>query len=431
MTAPGGGPADRSGRAGRGASRARKAVAAGAADSRPRSAGASAGGPAARDPPASGAWIEIDEPALRHNIRLVRERIAPATLCMVVKANAYGHGFDPVVPVAQDEDVEHFAVFSCREAARFLRASTKPCRLQVMGTTHPGNLEWLAAHGAAPWLHNRDQWAEIQKFVADDGLDRGGGVERGTGGEGLAAGGAAGAVRMRVHLEVDTGMHRTGLAPDEAFEVAREAWRHDLVELEGVCTHLAGAESARNRDRVEAQKEVFSGFLQRLDEAGVRPPFRHLASSAAGLPEPESRLDMVRVGIPCYGMWPSPETARRTNEPAPLPIRRVMRFKSRVMDVREVEAGRFVGYGRAFAAPGDLRVATIPVGYGDGLARELGNRGHVLLHGRRCTIVGVVNMNMIQVLVDHLDDVRRGDEVVLIGRQGDHEITVASFAEYN
>jgi alanine racemase len=173
--------------------------------------------------------------------------------------------------------------------------------------------------------------------------------------------------------------------------------------------------------------------VDRLREAGVTPRYRHAACSAATLAYPETILDLVRVGILQYGFWPTDEIRIRclasNGKVAESPLRRVIRWQSQVMAVKTVEAGDFIGYGSTYLAGRRTRIATVPIGYAHGYARSLSNQGRVLIRGRRCSVVGIVNMNLIVVDVTHVPRVARDDEVVMIGRQNRLSIPVSSFAE--
>jgi len=361
-------------------------------------------------PPASGTWIEIDRNALRNNIGELRAMLGESEMCMVVKGNAYGHGYDPVVPIAEQAGVRTFSVFSAREAAGFLAASDGGSRLMVMGHADHRNLPWLIGNDLEPWLNDRNDWPVLRDAIDREAADH----------------------PMRLHLEVETGMNRTGLQPEAAFATALEIIDHDGVVLEGVCTHLAGAEDSRNWDRIERQKRAYHGFLERLAEQGVRPNKRHMASSAAAILQPDCRLDMARIGIANYGLWPTREVRERMHGRPDAPrLCNVLAWKSRVVAVKRVVDGEYVGYGQSYEAEGDTVIAVVAVGYGDGFARDLSNRGFVLIRGKRASIVGNVNMNMVQCHVTHIPRVQAGDEAVLIGRQGEREISVHSFSDFN
>ncbi len=359
------------------------------------------------EPPNSGAWLEIDAGAIAHNIHALRAAFEPAKLCMVIKGNAYGHGYGSVIPVAEAAGQRDFAVFSAREAHHALNASDGKSTFQVMGSGDARNLPWLIKNKCQVWLNTISDVACAREAAQQHG-------------------------RLAVHVEIDSGMHRSGIDPVNAFDAAVEAHDHPDLELVGVATHLAGAEDPDNMPRIREQMSVYHGFLDQLKDAGISPGLRHMASTSAGLLHEECRLDMVRSGISCYGFWPS-RHVRNVVEPrrdAP-DLKPVMSWKTRVMAMRDVKDGEYIGYGRRYEAEGDTRIALLPVGYGDGLSRDITNNGYVLIRGRRATIVGAVNMNMVQVHVGHIPDIQIGDEAVIIGRQGDRAISVAGFTDYN
>lgn len=353
---------------------------------------------------ACGSWIELDAKALRHNLSVLRQEMAPAKLCMVVKANAYGHGYSPMVELAEAAGQRIFSVFSAREAAGFYRASDGNSRLMVMGYNHADDVPWLLQRGAEFWVNDPD---DVAKFASHA-------KEVGTIGH--------------LHLEVETGMNRTGVPLQLALEIAESISTNPHLKLQGVCTHLAGAEDKANLPRLTRQRERFESFIATLKSAGMEPE-AHLSSSASAILDEASRYDLVRTGIACYGHWPSLQVREQRDKK--FALKRVMSWKSVVMSVHDVRDGDMVGYGSSFEAEGDTKVAVIPVGYVDGLARDLSNRGHVLIDGRRASIVGPVNMNMMQVHVSHIPDIAPGDEVVLIGSSGDREIGVSSFADFS
>ncbi|MGB1585981.1 MAG: alanine racemase [Thermoplasmatota archaeon] len=347
-----------------------------------------------------GSRIDIDADALSWNLQQLRSEMAPTPLIMVVKANAYGHGVDPIVPLAMDAGQQEFAVFSLDEAKRLLAVAPQ-ARVQVMG--HIGwHWEEAARLGVEPWLADIAQWPMAQAAAAKHGL--------------------------RIHVEVETGMHRTGLTPENALEVLRDPAG---VEIVGLCTHLAGAEDPRNAERVDAQLAKFDELRNTLIAEGIDVPPCHVASSSAALVRPDLRMDGVRVGIACYGMWPTPDVAHQYQQQSndPIALRRVMTWRSSVMAIQDVPAGDCVGYGLSACMTQDTSIAVVPVGYGNGLTRNLSNNGFLLVHGRRCPIVGPVNMNMVQIDVSHLESVEPGDEVVLVGAQGEEAIGIHSFSE--
>jgi alanine racemase len=359
----------------------------------------------------TGSWIEISRSALEHNHRFLRRHLAPARIAWVVKGNAYGHGIERVVPLAEDAGADYFAVFSAREAQRVLDTATRHPRVMIMGQIEDDELAWAVERGVECYVFDPERLVHF--------LDAARAIGR----------------PARLHLEVETGMNRTGLTRPQLRDALRhlEAERRH-AELVGLCTHYAGAESVSNYLRVQRQFKAFERYHKRLDDAGWSFEFRHTACSAAAMRYPRSRMDLVRIGILQYGFFPSREVYieyRQKHKATEDPLRRLIAWKCRVMDVKTVKAGEFVGYGTSYLANDTMRVASVPVGYAQGYARGLSNVGRVLVRGQRVPVVGTVNMNMMMIDVSGVAGVERGDEVVLIGRQGDQEISVASFGEFS
>jgi len=356
--------------------------------------------------------IEIDPRALAHNLRFLRRQLGDRpVLCSVIKGNAYGHGIECFVPLAEEAGVRQFAVFSAEEARRAHAASTRPqTRTMIMGCIDAPELEWAIERGLSFWVF------DLQRLR--DAVEAAGRVGR----------------PARIHLELETGLHRTGLdepALPAVLDVLREAGPR--VRVLGVCTHYAGAESVSNYLRIHQQRERFERLCGVLEAGGLSWELRHTACSAAALTYPGTIMDLARIGIAQYGFWPSRETRMhhltRSGRPGARPLRRLLTWKSRIMALKDVPAGEFVGYGTSYLPERDNRIAVVPVGYADGYSRSLSNLGRVLIHGRRASVVGVVNMSALLVDVTRVPGVGLGDEVVLIGKQGRLSITVASFSE--
>jgi len=358
--------------------------------------------------------IELSLSALRKNLRYLRERIgAHARISSVIKGNAYGHGIDAFVPMAERCGVNHFSVFSADEALQASQVIRPSSEITIMGYVDDAQLEWAVEK-------------DISFYVFE--------LERLRGA--LAAAQKVGKP-ARVHLELETGLNRTGLDGETLREALDLVSAHpNALKMVGVCTHLAGADSVGNHVRIVSQLKRFREGIDGLAARGVDPGLRHAACSAAAFAYPDSIYDMVRFGIAQYGFWPSKETRmvvfmQRPDAEAPWadPLRRVMTWKSRVMSVKQVKTGEFVGYGTTYLTPRPQRLAAVPVGYFHGFARSLSNLGFVLIQGRRVPVVGLVNMNMLMADVSDLPTVARGDEVVLIGTQRKSTISVASFSD--
>ncbi|MCO5274823.1 MAG: alanine racemase [Flavobacteriales bacterium] len=354
--------------------------------------------------------IELSTAALRNNIAFIRQALAPGTrLCTVVKGNAYGHGIGTFTGLARRLGAEYFAVYSAAEAYQLQKNLAQGVAIYIMGDVDGPALEWAVEHGAAFNIFELDRLSQA-----------------------IRAGRAQGK-RARVHLEVETGMHRTGIPSQELPLILESCKTHaDAIDLQGICSHLAGAESGENHLRIAAQKLRFQEALAMAAAHGAVPPLRHLACSAGILNEPDTLYDMARVGILHYGFWPNGETRQHYMEVHGLkedPLARVIRWRSRVIAVSTVPPGGFVGYGNAFQAQRETKIATIPTGYAYGYSRSLSNTGHVLIHGCKAPVRGMVNMNCITVDITDIEGVEKGDEAVLIGSQGGESISVASFGD--
>ena len=340
--------------------------------------------------------------AIASNARRLAALAGEATLCAVVKADGYGHGAAAAARAALAGGAAWLAVATVEEA------------LEVAGSTD----------GDAPVL----VLSEISPPFTAEASARCGGRIRFTAASagGIEALAAAAGPERAVHLKVDTGMHRMGALPVELDAVA-EALRAagDRLLLEGVWTHLAVAD-APNDPFTARQLARFDEALARLRRSGLRADIVHAANSAGLLAHPDARRDLVRAGIAVYGVPPSPELDGLVElEPA-------LDLVSRVTAVRTVAPGESVSYGRHWSADGPTRVATVAIGYADGIRRHSGPAGvEVLVRGRRCPIVGVVTMDQLMVALDPAvsGQVAAGDEVVLIGRQGADEITATEIAE--
>jgi alanine racemase len=238
-----------------------------------------------------------------------------------------------------------------------------------------------------------------------------------------------------IHIEVETGMNRTGFDQKQLNKIVTLINANPgNFTVRGLCTHFAGAESIANHVRIQKQLRRYNHVYKWIKTKGINPEIRHTACSAAAITYPRARMDMVRIGILQYGFWPTLETyiqyiskqMDRTD-----PLQRVISWKSQVMSIKKVKTGEFVSYGTAYLANEDKVIAIVPVGYSHGYSRSLSNQGRVLVGGQRAAVIGSVNMNMLIVDVTNIPDVKRGDDVVLIGAQNGIQISLASFADFN
>ena len=360
-------------------------------------------------------YIELSKSALQKNIKFLKKIIGPnVVFSSVIKGNAYGHGIKEFVPLAEECGINHFSVFSADEALLALDNKRPKSHFCIIGSIQDEELEWAIEN-------------DISFYVFDNGRLN----------AAIEASKKAGKP-AQIHLELETGLNRTGLQREQ-FHDAVDIIKRNLGHLRvvGVCTHYAGAESVNNYLRIKSQIERFNEGCQWLTEQGLSYGLRHTACSAATLSYPETRMDMVRIGIAQYGFWPSRETMmhyvlehiKKGQKKVHDPLKRVMTWKSRVINVKEVQPGEFIGYGTSYQTTHTQKIASIPIGYHHGFARNLSNLGHVLIQGKRALVVGMVNMHVIMVDVTRLKNVERGEEVVIIGTQKKATITVGSFSD--
>lgn len=353
-------------------------------------------------------YIEISRSALVNNLRFLRRRVGPRVrISSVVKGNAYGHGIEEFVPILCESGIDHFSVFSASEAERVRRACGHD--IMIMGEVEGDALEWAIANDISFFVFDFDRLHQAIHYARK--LNK----------------------RARAHIEIETGMNRTGFeyeALDKVAKILKD--QPESIEFSGLCTHYAGAESMANYLRIQHQMRRFRDGLKFFEQTGLDPEICHTSCSAATMMFPRNRYDLVRIGIMQYGYWPSPETFVKyvvNKKDQRDPLKRVISWKSKVMAVKNVKPGEFIGYGQSYLARDNMRTAVVPVGYAHGYTRALSNQGRMLIAGKRVGVVGMINMNMLLVDITEVPEARVGDEVVLIGHQGDMEITVASFGE--
>jgi alanine racemase len=342
------------------------------------------------------ARAEIDLGAVAANVRTLVDLVQPAEVCAVVKADGYGHGAIAVSEAALAAGATWLGVALVEEGS-VLRKNGVDAPILLLSQPRPDDVRTAI---------ERD--LRLTTYTPE-GVDA------------IAAAVRAGET-ARAHLKIDTGMNRVGCRPSDALALAKEIARHDSIELEGVYTHCAVADEPDN-PFTDRQLDRFDEVVAELEAAGLRPPMLHAANSAAAIDHPRSRYDLVRIGIALYGIPPSPALAGR------VPLRPVMSLSAEVSMVKRVPAGEGISYGLRHRFDRDTTVATVPIGYADGVPRGLPQRGgQVLIGGRRRAMAGVVTMD--QLMVDcGDDDISIGDEVVLIGEQESEHITADEWAD--
>lgn len=337
------------------------------------------------------AWVEVDESAIAHNVRTLKGLISPSTRFLaVVKADGYGHGAELTARAALGAGAYGLGVATVDEAL-VLRGAGIDAPVLVLGEPPAEAAEIIVRERIAVALTSREMAIALSRAAALSGQ--------------VAA----------CHLKVDTGMHRIGVRAEEAGDFAQ--WLKDLpgLSIEGVFTHFATADVPGDWD-FERQLARFRRALDDIRASGTRPAVVHAANSAATMLHPEAHFDMVRCGIAIYGLEASPDLRGR------VPLRPAMSVHARVSFVKRIGLGDGVSYGLTWRASGPTTIATLPIGYADGLHRVLSNEMTVLIGGRRCRQVGRICMDQLMVEVPAGLDVRTGDEAVIVGRQGAESI---------
>ena len=323
---------------------------------------------------------EILLDAIGHNLQVVRGAARGRKVLAVVKADAYGHGVVPVAQRLQAEGVDGFGVALAEEGIELREAGIDRAILVLNGISGGAHRDIIAA-GLTPVLYEISEASAFDAVSGDRPVD--------------------------VHLKVDTGMGRLGVPLGELSEFLRELRRFPSIRIAGLMTHLSTADS--DPDYVAEQVAGFAKAQGLVRRFGHEPVVQHVANSAAVFRHPETHFDWVRPGLALYG-YPGADAIDA-------PLRPAMRWRTEVLRVRTLVPGESAGYGRSFRATSEMLLATIPVGYGDGLLRSASNRGHVLVRGVRCPIVGNIAMDLTTVDVSGVPDVAIGDEALLLGKQ--------------
>lgn len=345
------------------------------------------------------AWAEVHTGIIQHNIAVIAERIAPTDVWAVVKANGYGHGAVQVAEAALTAGAGGLCVAIVDEGVALRRAGIQAPILVL--SEQPAELApLLVGYALTPTVATTLGAAAVATAAQDAGREVG------------------------IHLKVDTGMHRMGAQPAEVLGIAQFVSSHPLLSIEGLYTHFAVADEPAHEANAR-QLGQFTGVIDNLAERGITPPVIHAANSAAALANPAARFNMARIGIATYGLLPGNGVAHECRGLIP-----AMSLKARVSAVRWVEAGQAVSYGLRTPLTSQSLVATVPLGYADGVPRRLGHEGgHVLINGAPRRIAGTVTMDQLMVDCGPDSSVSVGDEVVLIGTQGGHTVTADDWAD--
>lgn len=351
-------------------------------------------------------WIEISREILLSNLEVFKKIAGDKTsIYCVVKANAYGHGMEEVVEILAKEDIRGFAVDNLSEAL-VIRSLDIDKEVLVLGYTPLQEIEEAVANGISLTVYSKKALKKIVSIKPEK--------------------------RAKVHIKVETGLNRQGLGASQVLELSKYIKKHNkYLKLAGVSTHFANIEDTLDSSFAFSQLENFKSAIKKLKDNGIKVPVEHTAASAATLLYPETHFSAVRVGISLYGLWPSKETRialslRKKNTPE---LKPVLTWKSIIAQVKSIDAGDSVGYGRAWFAPRRSTIAVVPVGYSDGYDRKLSNNSRVIVGESYAPLVGRVAMNMIILDVTNSGKVSPEEEVILLGKRDDKEITADEISE--
>ncbi len=346
------------------------------------------------------ATVNLD--AIRYNMEQMKQNIAPETkIIAVIKTDGYGHG---AIPIAKELEplayVFGYATATVEEAMCLRKAGLhKP--ILILGYTYPYCYENLIKEEIRATVFREDMLEELAACAKKLGK------------------------KAKVHIKVDTGMARIGISPDAAgMAYVEKVLSYDMLELEGIFTHFARADET-DKTSAKEQLDRFSHFIEEIESRlHYTIPVKHCSNSAGIIELKEANMDVVRAGISLYGLWPSEEVRQDI-----ISLKPALELKSHIVYIKEVEAGTPISYGGTYVTEKKMKIATIPVGYGDGYPRGLSNKGYILIHGKKAPILGRVCMDQFMVSVDDIPEAKEGDIVTLIGTEKDQSITMEQLGE--
>ncbi len=351
-------------------------------------------------------WVEISRPAMASNVAALQALLEPTvSLCAFVKSFAYGHDISLVTKLLGESGVTHVGVDSIDEALA-VRAVAPEVAIFIMGMVPVERFNEVVSHDCVQNIYDE---------------------------EGLRAIIDAAVKQQKValiNIEIETGLNRLGVIERVLVDLLRTIKNNPRsVKLVGLSTHLSSAEDVAEQHYVYAQEDSLQRALELCASYELSVPFVHCANSAATIFAPRVHDTMVRVGLALYGLWPSAELKLAVQRGRAFELQPVLSWKTKVVQIKDVPAGGAVGYDRTFITNRAIRVAVLPVGYWDGYDRGLSNKGKVLIHGRPCAVLGRICMNMMMVDVSEIAQVKAGDVVTLLGREGIGTVTAETIAE--
>ncbi len=347
-------------------------------------------------------YAQIDMDAILHNMRSMKAHMADNTQMIgVIKTDAYGHGSVPLAKTLEELDFMFGFAVATPEEAFLLRENQVHKPILILGYTFPYSYAEMIRQEIRPAVFKEDMLKELSETAVRLGKN------------------------AIVHIKVDTGMNRIGITPDDrGLSFVKKVFEMPGIEVEGIFTHFSRADEA-DKTCTHEQMKLFKDFTARIHtELGKEIPLKHCSNSASIVEMPEANMDAVRAGITMYGLWPSKEVREDIVKLSP-----ALSLHSHVVYIKTIQPGQSISYGGTFTAKEAMKVATVPVGYGDGYPRSLSNRGYVLIRGQKAPILGRVCMDQFMVDVSHIEGVAEKDPVTLIGTEGKEIITAEELGE--
>jgi alanine racemase len=353
-------------------------------------------------------WIELNRTSFHQNVRQFRQLIGPGRkLLAMVKANGYGHGMKEISGLALAAGADWLGVHSLEEGI-VLQELGITAPVLISGYIAASDLREAVDRDLRLTVYNPETVAHLAQICRRLGK------------------------KAYLHIKLETGTHRQGLDPARLVEFCEQLPGSGELVVEGISSHFADIEDTTDHSYAQRQIQIFNQALARLNERHIQVPIRHMSCTAAGILFPETHFDMLRVGIGLYGLWPSKETyvscIQRKRDP--LRLEPVLSWKARIAQLKRIGKGEFIGYGRTYRTTRPTCLAVIPIGYFDGYPRVLSNLSHVLVKGQRAPLRGRVAMNFITVDVTDIPDVGIEEEVILIGRVRDDEVSADMLAAW-
>jgi alanine racemase len=346
-------------------------------------------------------WIEIKESSIQHNIKSYSSILPKNSILMpVIKANAYGHGLDLVMGViSKNKNIKYVAVFSIIEAIQ-IRKINKTIHVLMLCQINEHDLPLALKHNIHITIASLDMLIAVSKYKTNK--------------------------KINVHIKIDTGLSRQGLQTNEINHFFAILAHVKNINIIGIYSHLIGAESKKYNKYTTVQIQEFALWKDAFHGYGMHP-LVHISATAGAMLLPDIAFDMTRMGIGLYGLYPSNESQTYPNAKK-LTLRPVLSLKTKIIQIKKIKKGSSVGYDATYIAQNDMTIAILPVGYYDGLSRELSNNAEFLYKGKRCRILGRVMMNMCALDVSHITNPKPGDTVTIIGKDGKEHLTVDELA---